>query len=141
MSPNEIQLRSVPLGVVPDHDNGSGGIENPYYLTPSRPWRDPTEASKDMSHQVVSRLRSKFHTRGEHPCRKIVFTIKSHDQGWASDRSDTGTYTGSYTWFDVGLEKMIPINESRPPISPSMQSRCHEAEYRNYSSLTIYRKF
>ena len=43
----------------------------------------------------------------EHPCRKIVFTIKSHDQGWASeDMIYHKTYQRSYTWFDVGLERL-----------------------------------
>ncbi|KAB8230190.1 hypothetical protein ETB97_001255 [Aspergillus alliaceus] len=34
-----------------------------------------------------------------HPCRKIVFSISSHDQGFAS--SGHGTFDGSYTWFDA----------------------------------------
>lgn len=42
----------------------------------------------------------------KHPCRKIVFTITSHDQGWANNaRLDRGTYRGSYTWFEAGLER------------------------------------
>lgn len=42
----------------------------------------------------------------QRPCRKIVFTIKSHDQGWSNNaRLDRGTYRGSYTWFEAGLER------------------------------------
>ncbi|CAK7235730.1 hypothetical protein SCUCBS95973_009365 [Sporothrix curviconia] len=41
----------------------------------------------------------------EHPCRKIVFTIVSHDQGWANNAHRGDRYKGSYTWFDVGLER------------------------------------
>lgn len=41
----------------------------------------------------------------EHPCRKIVFTIRSHDQGWGGDHADHGSYRSSWTWFDAGLEK------------------------------------
>jgi hypothetical protein len=44
--------------------------------------------------------------RGEVPCRKIVFTIKSHDQGWGGPAGCRGTYKGSSTWFDVGLETL-----------------------------------
>lgn len=44
--------------------------------------------------------------RSGNPCRKIVFTIKSHDQGWGGDRADRGTYHGSFTWFDAGLERL-----------------------------------
>ena len=39
-----------------------------------------------------------------HPVRKIVFSIRSHDQGWAGQTGE-GEYRGSYTWFDAGLEK------------------------------------
>jgi len=39
------------------------------------------------------------------PCRKIVFTIRSRDQGWGGDYSDHGTYHGSWTWFEAGLER------------------------------------
>ncbi|CAN8100797.1 unnamed protein product [Discula destructiva] len=42
----------------------------------------------------------------QHPCRRIVFTITSHDQGWSHNaRTDRGTYRGSYTWFEAGLER------------------------------------
>jgi hypothetical protein len=41
----------------------------------------------------------------EHPCRKIVFTIRSHDQGWGGENTDHGSYRSSWTWFDAGLEK------------------------------------
>ncbi|KAE8351224.1 hypothetical protein BDV28DRAFT_158937 [Aspergillus coremiiformis] len=37
--------------------------------------------------------------RTRHPCRKIVFSIASHDQGFAG--SGHGTFHGSYTWFDA----------------------------------------
>jgi hypothetical protein len=39
--------------------------------------------------------------RGIHPCRKVEFYIKSHDQGWGGSSSARGTYNGSYTWFDA----------------------------------------
>lgn len=39
--------------------------------------------------------------RGLYPCRKIVFDISSHDQGWGGGHGDSGTFRGSYTWFDV----------------------------------------
>jgi hypothetical protein len=40
-----------------------------------------------------------------HPCRKIVFTIRSRDQGWGGSRGDHYTYHGSWTWFEAGLER------------------------------------
>lgn len=43
----------------------------------------------------------------QRPCRKIVFTITSHDQGWAHNaRNDRGSYRGSWTWFEAGLERL-----------------------------------
>lgn len=41
----------------------------------------------------------------EHPVRKIVFDIESRDQGWTSHGGHPGTYEGSHTWFDAGLER------------------------------------
>lgn len=40
-----------------------------------------------------------------HPCRKVVFTIRSRDQGWSSIVEDHSTYHGSWTWFEAGLER------------------------------------
>ncbi|EPE08391.1 hypothetical protein F503_01174 [Ophiostoma piceae UAMH 11346] len=48
----------------------------------------------------------------EHPCRKIVFTIVSRDQGWANNQQDRGTYKGSYSWFDAGLERYGRASET-----------------------------
>ncbi|OLN96525.1 hypothetical protein CCHL11_00779 [Colletotrichum chlorophyti] len=41
-----------------------------------------------------------------HPVRKIVFKIRSRDQGWGgSRREDGGPYAESWTWFEAGLER------------------------------------
>jgi hypothetical protein len=39
--------------------------------------------------------------RGMHPCRKIVFNISSHDQGWGGERSHQGSFRGSWTWLSA----------------------------------------
>ncbi|KKK24560.1 hypothetical protein P175DRAFT_0505613 [Aspergillus ochraceoroseus IBT 24754] len=39
--------------------------------------------------------------RAAHPCRKVIFSIVSHDQGGASQARMPNPYDGSYTWFDV----------------------------------------
>jgi hypothetical protein len=39
--------------------------------------------------------------RGIHPCRKIIFDISSHDQGWGGESAHRGTFQGSWTWFDA----------------------------------------
>lgn len=41
----------------------------------------------------------------EHPCRKIVFTLRSRDQGWGGHPQDRGSYRGSWTWFEAGKER------------------------------------
>jgi len=51
--------------------------------------------------------------RGEQPCRKIVFKIKSRDQGWGGDPTDRGTFQGTFSWFDVGVERFEAIDVSR----------------------------
>jgi len=38
------------------------------------------------------------------PCRRIVFTFESCDQGWGGNESH-GKYQGSYTWFEFGSER------------------------------------
>ncbi|KAK6355259.1 hypothetical protein TWF696_004374 [Orbilia brochopaga] len=35
--------------------------------------------------------------------RKLVFTLRSGDQGWSSWRGDRGTYRGCWSWVDVEL--------------------------------------
>lgn len=40
-----------------------------------------------------------------HPVRKVVFTIKSKDQGFVDGGQNAGTYNASWTWFEAGLER------------------------------------
>ncbi|KAL4911861.1 hypothetical protein BDW62DRAFT_39128 [Aspergillus aurantiobrunneus] len=51
--------------------------------------------------------------RTVHPCRKIVFSIVSHDQGGYSERRAVGpaVYDGSFTWFDAEV-----INNAHEPL-------------------------
>jgi len=64
----------------------------------------------------------------EHPCRKIVFTIKSRDQGWGGDGRDRGTYHGSWTWFEAGLERWTQEGINGAPL-PSLDPRDLSTEY------------
>ncbi|EEY16096.1 conserved hypothetical protein [Verticillium alfalfae VaMs.102] len=41
-----------------------------------------------------------------HPVRKVVFKLRSSDQGWGGERENHGTFHGSWTWFEAGLEKI-----------------------------------
>lgn len=51
------------------------------------------ENDNDTSHILLH--------RGMHPCRKIVFDISSHDQGWGGERRHQGSFMGSWTWFSA----------------------------------------
>ncbi|RAK74136.1 uncharacterized protein BO72DRAFT_435968 [Aspergillus fijiensis CBS 313.89] len=54
--------------------------------------------------------------RTAHPCRKIMFTISAHDQGWGGGARNKGPYDGSFTWFDTQIihsaQKPPPPNEA-----------------------------
>ena len=42
-----------------------------------------------------------------HPARRVVFRLRSHDQGWSSEQG-RGTYANSWTGFDAGVERYHP---------------------------------
>ncbi|KAM7220628.1 hypothetical protein V8F06_004032 [Rhypophila decipiens] len=92
---NKFLLRTPPLGFV-----------RPPYLSPQDTERqapphplhgeyEPSDFQDLIASPVATRI---------HPCRKIVFTILSHDQGWGNPGGE-GLYTDSWTWFEVGLER------------------------------------
>ncbi|OOF96303.1 hypothetical protein ASPCADRAFT_206486 [Aspergillus carbonarius ITEM 5010] len=64
--------------------------------------------------------------RSTHPCRKVIFTISSHDQGWGGVTGDRGQYGGSYSWFDTEIIHSAhqpslnntPSNQPRRPEGP-----------------------
>ncbi|KAF7161751.1 hypothetical protein CNMCM6106_008904 [Aspergillus hiratsukae] len=66
-----------------------------------------------------------------HPCRKIVFRISSHDQGWGGGPRGESPYDGSYTWFDVEIIHAIPQKgsnqtDSQASAEPSGQAGSQE---------------
>lgn len=78
------------------------------YRSDVRKW--PREDSQetgtsDSTTRLLESWAMKSATRVEHPCRKIVFTIKSHDQAYSGPQSGR-LYQDSNTWFDTGLERI-----------------------------------
>jgi hypothetical protein len=71
-----------------------------------------------MTSEVLQKWANKSLPRGEHPVRKIVFTIRSKDQGWGGRTEDANTYQGSFTWFDVGKERFEAIDTNERPALP-----------------------
>lgn len=58
-----------------------------------------------------------------HPCRKIVFSLKSHDQGWGGDPEYKGTYESSWTWFEAGLERFDAKQNCKLPLAALARTR------------------
>lgn len=57
------------------------------------------------------------------PVRKIVFRIRSHDQGWTTDER-TGPFIDAKTWFEAGLERFDASHECKFNF-PRVQTRRH----------------
>ncbi|KAH9213764.1 hypothetical protein DL95DRAFT_301603 [Leptodontidium sp. 2 PMI_412] len=103
-------LRSFPLGYIPKGTLPTScsmtSANEAYPTIPPSPWQDPAALPSDVTEDIKERWASESHIRGEFPCRKIVFTLVSHDQGWGGEPGHHGTYKGSFTWFDVGKERI-----------------------------------
>ncbi|KAF2432088.1 hypothetical protein EJ08DRAFT_162548 [Tothia fuscella] len=50
---------------------------------------------------------------GQHPVRKVVFTITSKDQGYSWDTEYHGTYENSWTWFEAAVRTTDDRNAAR----------------------------
>lgn len=83
-------------------------LAKPIFPTSDLSFLEPDTAS------VLEQWATHTVPRGKNPCRKIVFTIHSMDQGWGGRPEHHGTYQGSYTWFDVGLERFTALKCSEP---------------------------
>lgn len=84
----------------------SFGIPNPI----CKPHSEVQNAENNVTNKVLEYWKSIYPHRGQHPCRKIVFTMESKDQGWGGSSRNRATYKGSYSWFDVGKEHFEALN-------------------------------
>lgn len=114
---NKLILRSLPIGALPEKNNEPVQLHlsDPvrYSTLDPKAWPKDQEIPQDATEEVRKMLGERSQIRGEFPCKKIVFKIRSHDQGWGGGRADKGTYRGSYTWFDVGLERTFATRKGR----------------------------
>ncbi|KAH8589721.1 hypothetical protein B0O99DRAFT_636447 [Bisporella sp. PMI_857] len=114
---NRFILRSYPLGFVPNQElEDPGQMLSQYrisyqYMEP-KPWPESRTVPHTATEEVFKLWLAKSRPRNKHPCRKIVFRLKSYDQGWGGNPDDRGTYRGSMTWFDVGIEKVSATKET-----------------------------
>ncbi|KAI6039225.1 hypothetical protein EDC04DRAFT_3010374, partial [Pisolithus marmoratus] len=85
-SADHMYMRTLPLAIP--------GTEGDFVFSPQEPRRIRLGTGPNLS--LYHRL---------HPCRRIVFNLWSHDQGWSSSPSEWhGTYYGSYSWWDASVE-------------------------------------
>jgi hypothetical protein len=112
---NRLVVRTEPLGMTrwaPDDEDA--------WHQPAPPL--PLQA--EYSHEELERYRDgKVPATLTNPCRKIVFHFESNDQGWGGAPGDKGTYSGSWTWFDAGLERF-----DAQPLTPEPQGGEGEGE-------------
>ncbi|ROT41011.1 hypothetical protein SODALDRAFT_330730 [Sodiomyces alkalinus F11] len=92
---NALLLRSPPVGF----DQDSIAQPGEWISTPAAP--EPLREAAPV--EAFKKLRAG--TALERPVRKIVFTLRSRDQGWGGEAKDRGTFEGSWTWFEAGLER------------------------------------
>ncbi|KAK5656386.1 hypothetical protein OQA88_4767 [Cercophora sp. LCS_1] len=116
-SENDLLVRTVPIGFrkwpaqtrpLPD-----GETIDQLFITPKPP-AEPFDAD------TFQPLLDSPLTALAYPCRKIVFTIRSHDQGWGGDYADKGTYNHSWTWFEAGLERWCRSEDDGGEDMPSL---------------------
>ncbi|KAF7865286.1 hypothetical protein EAF04_006263 [Stromatinia cepivora] len=117
-SENQFLLRSLPIGYLPSQRNKHDlpfqkrlKDETKFTKVEPKPWPTDREIPQDATEEVIKQWTEVSLRRGQFPCRKIVFRIRSRDQGWGGTHADKGTYRGSYTWFDVGLERTYATKE------------------------------
>ncbi|KAF4976673.1 hypothetical protein FZEAL_6698 [Fusarium zealandicum] len=98
---NKFLLRSLPVGLTGIQGKKELAEVLAYDTNEAKPRplgneHDPTYFAKIADYPTPKLL---------HPVRKVVFTIRSRDQGWGGERERRHPYSGSWTWFEAGLER------------------------------------
>ncbi|CAM1506117.1 Fc.00g057580.m01.CDS01 [Cosmosporella sp. VM-42] len=101
-SENKFILRSYPVGLTGLQVKKDLSEELAYDMHEAKP--QPLAKEHDSSY--FTNLASDCLTpKLIRPVRKVVFSMKSKDQGWGGESANRGTYKGSWTWFEAGLER------------------------------------
>lgn len=117
---NQFLLRSLPIGYFSSQENKHDlpfqkrlEDETEFTKVEPKPWLWPSDRQipQDATEEVIKQWAEVSPCRSQFPCKKIIFRIRSHDQGWGGASADRGTYRGSFTWFDVGLERTYATRE------------------------------
>ncbi|RKF63725.1 hypothetical protein OnM2_023007 [Erysiphe neolycopersici] len=125
---DEFLLRSYPLGYIPkENDPTDLSFQTHSFATnPPLPGYDCTGYSQGCTKKTLQLWAEESKMRGEFPCRKIVFTLQSHDQGWGGIAGCRGTYRNSFTWFDIGKEEACMFEKSSPGQAESSNTEVPE---------------
>ncbi|PHH88683.1 hypothetical protein CDD83_7213 [Cordyceps sp. RAO-2017] len=94
-------IRSYPLGLTAIHGDQDLAEELAYDTSEAL----PRPLDKERDGHFFAKLANYPTPRLVHPCRKIVFSIRSHDQGFGGEPGTRETYNSSWTWFEAGLER------------------------------------
>ncbi|ODA83173.1 hypothetical protein RJ55_01684 [Drechmeria coniospora] len=94
-------LRSYPLGLT-GIDGARNLVEELAYDTNEA---KPLPLSEEHDRLFFAKLVRYPTPRLANPCRKIVFSLRSRDQGYGGQVGARGTYRAAWTWFEAGLER------------------------------------
>ncbi|KAF4455605.1 hypothetical protein F53441_2129 [Fusarium austroafricanum] len=100
-SENKFLLRSFPVGLTGIQGQKALAEVLAYDLNEAKP--QPLKKEHDASY--FAKLADYPTPKLLHPVRKVVFSIRSKDQGWGGEAENRHTYNGAWTWFEAGLEK------------------------------------
>ncbi|MCJ1470919.1 hypothetical protein MMC07_009567 [Pseudocyphellaria aurata] len=70
-------------------------------------WNDNIIETTPVPHTEDSRILLRtppLTARSVSLLRKVVFTMRSHDQGWSDYPTNHGTFENTWTWFDAAVE-------------------------------------
>ncbi|KAL7792064.1 hypothetical protein V8C37DRAFT_381477 [Trichoderma ceciliae] len=95
-------LRSYPVGLT-ERAYGDGDGDSSHGLAYPTTSIDPQPISRACDRKFFQDLIKNASTYSQ-PARKIVFRIRSHDQGWTTDERP-GPFIAAKTWFDAGIER------------------------------------
>lgn len=104
------QLRSYPVGLTERaYEGGDDSSARGEEFSTTVP--DPLPVFKEFDRDFFQRAIKNASTFSN-PARKIVFRIRSHDQGWTTDEVP-GMFIAAKTWFDAGIERFDASNSSK----------------------------
>lgn len=133
----------MPIGLVNDHGgqfntcswNSEEEVEE---YNDSEVWHgkapEPVPYKSPVSREAYAKLANYPLPRLVNPVRKVVFKIRSHDQGWSGENGENlGPYDASWTWFEAGLEVLEKDDAAGDTAEPGQDFKLNDAALRSVS--------